>query len=349
MQISIDENEIRDFEVPEEFLDEVTNQERFAKIEERLNGLETALPVQPPKPSERWIRRAWTWIINHKGTSVFLALFSIFGGGYFKYYLDHKNDDFNRNVNDLIDKKLTAVSRQMEQMSRDLTKVETTLDTLRPFIEDLVRKEMGRIPYSINTTIGALSSAKTESPKQLAYRFKEAKFIVTTALEKKDIATNPHALEIRKRNLQDILHTVFLPESVKEDGTSLLIRLDAYQTFSENILSGHSKNGMSNTTLNGRGVAISAIGGDPEGLSRFVAFRLKLTGFKGQDIAYVKWVEPEFENDQITYNGGPLYLDRARFINCLFVPWARDPESMKFLHTIEVSNGNPVTIMFPGQ
>lgn len=97
-----------------------------AKVENLLidlrNGVYSVAQTTPP-----WWRRLYERAINHKGTSLFLAValcaVSVIGGGYFKYWLDHRNDGWNTAVDGRIDAVLSAkggVSTQLNTMATDL-------------------------------------------------------------------------------------------------------------------------------------------------------------------------------------------------------------------------------------
>jgi hypothetical protein len=113
--------------------------------EKRLKQLESDLPFHPsPAASGQGrLSRAWTWITKHKATSillsVFLTLASIFGSGYFKNYLDHKDDSTVTIADKETSKNVTPL---LNDLDRKVTETQTTLKTLQPFIEDLVRREM---------------------------------------------------------------------------------------------------------------------------------------------------------------------------------------------------------------
>jgi hypothetical protein len=67
--------------------------EKFAEIERRLESIEQKIEtlVSPP----HWYAKVYTQAINHKGTSLLLSIVlcagGVIGGGYFKYWLDHRN------------------------------------------------------------------------------------------------------------------------------------------------------------------------------------------------------------------------------------------------------------------
>jgi hypothetical protein len=111
--------------------------------EKRLKNLEGGLPFHPsPAVSgQGWWSRAWTWITNHKVASASFALSIIlcFVGIYGKYYLDHKDDGTIAIADKEISKNVTPV---LNDLDRKVTETQTTLKTLQPFIEDLVRREM---------------------------------------------------------------------------------------------------------------------------------------------------------------------------------------------------------------
>src|SRR3984885_8750816 len=80
--------------------------DRLAEIHTRIDDLRDEFHTfSKPAP---WPKRFWNWIVSHKGLSIFLCLASIFGGSYFKYWLDHRSDSFNAAVDTRIKTVLDA-------------------------------------------------------------------------------------------------------------------------------------------------------------------------------------------------------------------------------------------------
>jgi hypothetical protein len=123
--------------------------ERIDGLENRIGSVEAALNLRPnPGPPKRLMIKSWEWVINNKGTSLILSLalclVSVFGGALYKKHLDHIDSDFNSSVDGRIDTKLSSVKTKLTEMSDKLTSIDTTLHTLQPFIEDLIKRQMDR-------------------------------------------------------------------------------------------------------------------------------------------------------------------------------------------------------------
>jgi hypothetical protein len=132
--------------LPEDEGDMATNKGQLQAIDVRLNAIEEVLKISP-QPMDWWKSR-YDWFINHKGTSLILAiilcLVGVFGGGYFKYSLDHKNDDWNRAVDDRIDKTLSTkggIKETLASVQQTVASTDNTLKTLAPFIQDVIRHQ----------------------------------------------------------------------------------------------------------------------------------------------------------------------------------------------------------------
>jgi hypothetical protein len=114
-----------------------TNKERLDGIETRLGQIEVTLGLRPPTPKKGLVAQKYEWAINHKGTSIFLAIIlcgvSIFG----KYWLDHKNEWWNHDVDDRVSQAINAKGGIKETLAR----IDTTLATLQPFIQDVIHHQ----------------------------------------------------------------------------------------------------------------------------------------------------------------------------------------------------------------
>src|ERR1700690_2376790 len=104
MQAMLDEV----FLAPPESDDAVANRprvDRLADINTRIDNLQRE--IRAISHPAWWPKRLWEWVINNKGTSFVLAIMlcavSVFGGGQYKYWLDHRNDGFNDRVKKALD------------------------------------------------------------------------------------------------------------------------------------------------------------------------------------------------------------------------------------------------------
>jgi len=107
----------------------------------RLAQIESALNLKPPEPGKGFLKEKWDWIINHKGTSIVLSIVLCAVGLFGKYWLDHKNDRWNHDV----DERVRSVLNEKDGVNETLHSVEQTvnrsdekLQTLEPFIRDVV-------------------------------------------------------------------------------------------------------------------------------------------------------------------------------------------------------------------
>ena len=90
-----------------------TNKERLEAIGGRLIPIEIALGLKPPIPHRGWGSRIYERVVNNRGTSLVLAvILCIATLG--KYYLDHKDDGFNKAVDARIDCKLDGQVNQQK-------------------------------------------------------------------------------------------------------------------------------------------------------------------------------------------------------------------------------------------
>jgi hypothetical protein len=84
--------------------------DRPAAINERIDDLRDEVRAISKPPW--WPLKLYAWAINQKGTSFMLSIIlcavNIVWGRYFKYWVDHKDDGFNNNVDGRIDKALKA-------------------------------------------------------------------------------------------------------------------------------------------------------------------------------------------------------------------------------------------------
>jgi hypothetical protein len=247
----------------------------------------------------------------------------------------------------------SAIYRAVTDVSEEAKFRTHTDDRLTQIEEDI--KTLRNVYSPLINAIGDPSSVKKRSPSQVAFRFREAKLMVTSAMENK-IPADPRLLEISAKNLQSILHTVPLPEPVKKDGESLLVRLDSYRAVTSDILEGKAAGSLFTIDFEGGGVALGAyailgienpVYGNSNTMSDTVFVGSIISGFTQQNLTAIRWVDVTFKDDGLVYRGGPLYLDGTRFINCKYL-FGSDSNSVKALQAIKASGENPVTLVIPG-
>lgn len=131
-----------------EFLEVTTNKERLDDLEGRLETIERALPgiVLPERNKWRPIGAARDIVRRHKGWSIAVAtlIVAVATLGYM-VYSDHEKaetENFNLRVDLRID---TRVSKQLSDLDIKVTKIQTSLDDLKPYIESLVRRDFEKV------------------------------------------------------------------------------------------------------------------------------------------------------------------------------------------------------------
>jgi hypothetical protein len=141
--------------------------ERFAAIDKRIDALRDEIHAIT-KP-ESWLVRAYRFAINHKAFSAVLAIIlclaGIFGGGYFRWWLDHRQDGFNSAVDGRIRAVLVepgGVQPTLSDIEKKVDKANTTLDTLQPFIQDVIKHQFESVSkLSTQTLIERIPSVRT--------------------------------------------------------------------------------------------------------------------------------------------------------------------------------------------
>ena len=115
-------------------------------LTDRIDKIEAQLRIKPiDAPEEtQWLQTAWMWITTNKVVSGFLALLLALIGAWFSYWLNHKDEVFNRAVDYRIDQILKSpggVSQTLSKIQETTTSTDSSLRTLTPFIQDLVKHQ----------------------------------------------------------------------------------------------------------------------------------------------------------------------------------------------------------------
>ncbi len=126
-----------------------SNEKRFQAIEGRLRAIEQRLAPKPPNAFARILAAYWA---NKKSTltvtALCLGVLSWFTGPLFKTWLDHRNDASNSTVDARIQASLSAPKGVLETL-RDIQEkanaTSTTLDTLKPFIQDVITHQFENV------------------------------------------------------------------------------------------------------------------------------------------------------------------------------------------------------------
>jgi hypothetical protein len=130
----------------------LTIKERLEGIEGRLGQVETLLRVRPSTPRsalQRFRKHLWEQIKKYKGTVIPLVAISVgvlgwFVSGWFKYYLEHKYDFVNEMVSTNLNAK-GGINDKLGQIQQTVTSTKATLDTLQPFIHDIIQRQFENV------------------------------------------------------------------------------------------------------------------------------------------------------------------------------------------------------------
>ncbi len=144
--------------------------QRLTAFDNRLMRIEAALNVRVPPAS--WLVARWNWALNHKGLTVVLCLVSVFGGGGFKYYLDHKDDGFNNAVDRELNKP-GGISARLASLEQSTDELRTTLRTLELFLPDVIKRQfesasklpIGTLQQRLPEVAHLVAAAETQKTK----------------------------------------------------------------------------------------------------------------------------------------------------------------------------------------
>ena len=116
--------------------------ERIDGIESRLKALERGPALlSSDAPPSFWVKNKRKLI----GACVTLAtLVLTFMGFWYPVHNDHDKEDFNLRVDARIDGKEKGINTKLGEMDSKLASIASSLDTLKPLIEDLIRREMDK-------------------------------------------------------------------------------------------------------------------------------------------------------------------------------------------------------------
>jgi uncharacterized membrane protein len=139
-----------------------SERKRFEVIERRLSTLETAIPLISENDKKSKWRKLNSWVVKNPIAPFVIALlavlvtvFAIPASGLFGHYLQSRDNADNQKIDSRIDSKLNPINAQLTDIDGKITKLQATLNTLQPFIQDLVQKEM--------TTASAMSKPEFEA------------------------------------------------------------------------------------------------------------------------------------------------------------------------------------------
>ncbi len=291
--------------------------DRLAEINKRIDSLRDEIHAISKPPS--WPVRLYQWAVNHKSLSIVLCLASIFGGGYFKYWLDHRPDSFNGSVDAELGKVLDksgGVNATLKEVRDTTNRTQATLSALQPFIQDIINHQFENVSHL--------------DPQALLKRMPAVKNLLTAAKEQ-HVQVNPKIItkagqefvEASNRNQEawDIALGFLNYKSANSSGPSYP------PTVQENLTTHYDWQvppGMKPPSFAYYGwVPIDSaaqfdfIGRDEnKSLSLGNAGLIVAGGGLVLDGMQIKNVE--LKNVEIHYSGGPILLTNVFFIYCTF-------------------------------
>jgi len=135
-----------------------TNKERLDDHESRIEQVEAALGLIPPKPKTPFqtfrdhvaqqIHAHWKTVLPV--VAVCLTIFGWFVVPLIKQYMDHKYDFINTMIADNLTAK-GGINEKLGQIQQTVTSTKATLDTLQPFIHDVIQHQFestSKLPVS---------------------------------------------------------------------------------------------------------------------------------------------------------------------------------------------------------
>ena len=281
-----------------------------------LEEEDMALPHKPT-PTERIkphislrdrLTRFWqTRVTPHPWISVLITasftLASIFGGGQYKYHLDHKNDGFNKAVDDRIGEVLKAPNGVLEILGqiRDKTNATaTTLDTLKPYIQSLVTHQV--------------DSASKLPTHALAEQLPAVNTLLTVAMDQKIRIQSEITSDLRKNLLKvDSSSTDYWPVAAqlvnyRSEAAVGWNRINVPDCSKDNI----TFSGATHLEQFSDGRAVMT-----RGLATFHHCALILDSSEAQNLMSqgLSVGDVTFDDCIILYNGGPINIKPIRYLH----------------------------------
>jgi hypothetical protein len=296
-------------------LDVASNREKMDEIvgrldlaDKRLEAVEIELGIRPKTKGRQAELREY--IKAHKGTIIpLVALILIIPGwfvsGWFKYYLDHKDDAFNSAIDSRIAAKVLPLNTKLQEFDVKLARIEVKLD-------DLLIQRFATQPTNSQSAIQAaqvLKNARSSGEKL------DAELIVDAG---KQFINAKEVLHAWDAALAFIDYKSFL-NSFAPTVTTLQGQPRTVTThYGIQYVGEHSPK-------------VSTIGIAPiEQAARFnlIGRNFNANQVEGNEFIIVEGGEPILDNmelknvvftsGQIVYRGGPLVMDNVVFVNCTF-------------------------------
>lgn len=92
-------------------------------------------------------RKVWGWITRNKAFSSIALIVGLIIAAlqlWYPAYSEHVNEDFKLRVDGRIDARLIDLRKDLSDVKGSVTEMKATLDTLKPFIQDLVQRQMNK-------------------------------------------------------------------------------------------------------------------------------------------------------------------------------------------------------------
>jgi hypothetical protein len=318
--------------------------DQFADLNGRIDALRDELrTISRPKS---WPAKLYELAINHKGTSIILAIVlcivSIVGGGYFKYWLDHKDEAWNSRLDGRIDTILSSkggIKESLANVQQTVSSTDNTLKTLAPFIQDVIRHQF--------------ENASKLPTATLRERLPGVRNLLAVA-KNQDVKIEPGiAASLSKKLLQ-----------IQPDASDFWQVAGALISYRSSLLVGSSRNwavinfppcpNTGTVDLDSTpNASAQALG--PDGKPTGQAGRIQRIGYQdcyveldGRKIS--RW---DCKRCLIRYSGGPLSMRDVRFQDCLFVfdfglGQPPSPDGQRLSETLLASGLKDVTIPASG-
>jgi hypothetical protein len=294
--------------------------QRLDTVDLRLETIESGLGIRS-QPNRR-IPAVFEFIWKHKATvlptaAIAVAIVGWFASGWFKYYLDHKDDGLNAAIEKELQKPQGVIDK-LNTIKQTTDELKTTLGTLQPFIHDVIQHQFENV-------------AKLPTG-DLIPRIPALRNLVAVA-ENQNVTVDPHIVTEVGRKLVDasrqnaeawdaVLRWVEY-KSFNNNTSSLLPDTTNLAVFRDKYVI-NVPNGAAAPTFSLKGSApadIAAqsgyIGEDRnKGMTSGPAWIVADGGDVGLDGMQLRNVV--FRNVRISYFGAPLRMKNVYFVDCTF-------------------------------
>jgi hypothetical protein len=284
-----------------------TNRERLDEHDSRLVKIEVALSLKPPEPKRSFLKQKYDLLVNHKGTSLFLAVILCAVGLFGKYWLDHRNEWWNHDVDARIDLAINAkggIRETLGAVQQTVNRTEATLNALQPFIHDVVQhqfKSASKLPAAtLRERLPAIGNLLSVAKNQ------EVKIApgIADSLSKKLLQIEPESSDFWQ-----------VAGALISYRSSLLV--GGFQNWA--VINFPPRPGVVDLLGADKNAAVQVVGPD----AKPTGSKLPIARIGNQD-CYV-----ELDGKQISrwdckrclvkYSGGPLSVRDVHFQDCLFV------------------------------